>query len=206
MNVLTEEACIVDEYGEILRQLQEIHDLRLLAGERDENAIEEHAGFTICASAEGDELLRNPRIQAPSLAAKEQGALAEQAYCLRAGKFGIKNARPDGDILPFDRIAIWKTKKGYRLKTVQVRCTLCRNGKNTYILNITHCAGKPYDPGDFEYLAALVVPEDAWYIIPFEYLPPGGTHITFHPCAPSLKGFDRYDCWRSRWDLLQGRS
>lgn len=206
MSTATSELPVAVQYQEILLRLQELHQRRLLAGERDENAMEEPGGITICAAAEDEELARNPRIQVPSRAAKEEGALAELAYVLRAGKFGIRNARPDGDILPFDRIAIWKKEKGFRLRTVQVRCTLHRHTKNTYTLNITHCAGKPYDPGDFDYLAALVVPVDAWYIIPFKYLPPGGTHITLHPCAPSLKGFDRYDRWLSRWDLLQGRA
>jgi hypothetical protein len=158
--------------------------------------------FDISASAE-DQRKKQPKRKddIPKRTAKEEGELAEQGFAWMAGKNGIKTAKPEGETLPFDRISVAKVKGGFKLRTVQVKCTSAQENY-IYKLKIDRSGGRPYEPGDFDFLAVLVVPEDAWYVIPFKELR-GRSYIYFHPRADVEEQLGDCDLWRNRWDLLR---
>jgi hypothetical protein len=60
-----------------------------------------------------------------------------------------------------------------------------------------------YGPNDFDILAALIVPEDVWYIIPISAIRPHRkkTLVIHMPTSRAVgRGFDRF---RERWDLFK---
>ena len=131
---------------------------------------------------------------------KEIGTLAERGFEFVAGKRRIATAEPHGENLPFDLIAIIRQNR-YKLYKIQVRCTAYHVGA-TYKVNLLHCRGD-YEKGDFDFFVAWIVPEDAWYIIPFNKLPIGQTFISLHPHGKVRGGFGPLDKYRDRWDLLR---
>jgi hypothetical protein len=57
---------------------------------------------------------------------------------------------------------------------------------------------EPTPPGSFDFLAAYVVPEDAWYIIPAAVIH-GKECIALYPNSPTAK----YEQYREAWALLR---
>jgi hypothetical protein len=57
---------------------------------------------------------------------------------------------------------------------------------------------RAYDTGSFDFLAAYVVPEDAWYIIPARLIH-GKECIALYPNSPAAK----YEKYREAWELLR---
>ena len=80
---------------------------------------------------------------------------------------------------------------------VQVKCTIAelRNGSG-YVCS-TCSSHKPYEEGSFDFLAAYVVLEDAWYIIPGEKVWGMLSVSLATNCAES-----RYEEYREAWRLL----
>ena len=184
-----------------------LEQLRELYAEQEEKTPQyQERGISISASAdeasEPAKKKRNRKIGRGILKqnTKSTGELAELAYMYVAGKNGIANAKPYGDSLPFDQIAI--TPGLYHLHKVQVRCTA--HSKNfIYAVSLMKSGGtKRYEPHEFDFLAALILPEDAWYIIPYEELPPTN-EVYLHPRLQPGQVLGRCDAFRDRWDLLK---
>lgn len=95
---------------------------------------------------------------------KERGEWAEMVFMERAAARGIAVSRP------------WGTR-GYdfvvgrpgRFLAVQVKCTIFElekaAGDKGYMCTVCS-ASRPYARGSFDFLAAYVIYEDAWYFIP----------------------------------------
>jgi hypothetical protein len=85
---------------------------------------------------------------------------------------------------------------------VQVKCsTQIVNGM--YHLNAHRRTGGravPYLPGEIDFLAAYIIPEDTWYIIPPQAFL-GSTGLLFRRRADRKPG--RYDAYREAWHLLR---
>lgn len=131
---------------------------------------------------------------------KELGELAEQACSLIAGKKRIATAKPYGETLPFDLVAIPR-RKPYPMFKLQVRC-VAYHQDFVYHLHVRKNSGKdPYEKGDFDFMVALLIPDAAWYVIPFRALPKTA-FAKLHPREGrnATSGLDRF---RNRWDLLQ---
>jgi hypothetical protein len=58
---------------------------------------------------------------------------------------------------------------------------------------------KKYEPGTVDFFAILVIPIDAWYIIPFDVLGRTNSSIHFTPAAVRQK----YGKYLEAWDLLK---
>ncbi|HZU21545.1 MAG TPA: group I intron-associated PD-(D/E)XK endonuclease [Terriglobales bacterium] len=196
-----------EEYAEVLRQLQELFaERRREAGLRRVSggsaSRDKEGGISISAAADNRERKRDRNIGRGirKRNTKAEGEMAELAYMYMAGKNGIRSAKPYGDSLPFDQIAI--TPEIYDLYKVQVRCTA--HHKNLiYAVSLMKAGGTThYQPHEFDYLAALLVPEDAWYIIPFAELP-ATNEVYLHPRLQPGQAGGRCDKFRSRWDLLR---
>lgn len=137
----------------------------------------------------------------------ELGDLGERAFEMMAGEHRLAMAVPRNAALPLDVVTIAR-RKGYPVWKIQVRCVAYR-AHQTYQVSLRKAhsklksGGEPYEPGDFDFFAVWIVPEDEWYIIPFEKLPMKMTAIKLHPRAKSKKELGQLDQFKDRWDLLE---
>jgi len=92
--------------------------------------------------------------------AKARGEWAELRFMTRATELGYRVAKPWGDCAPYDVIIAHRA----RLLRVQVKCTIFHRG-NSYKCHLDS-NGVPYSPRDLDFIAALVIPTDTWYILP----------------------------------------
>ncbi len=130
---------------------------------------------------------------------KECGEWVELLFMANAARMGLKVARPHGDSARYDVIVEGNGK----LQRVQVKSTTFnRNGCYECLCFWSRVSGKreskQYSEEQIDFVAAYVVPEDAWFLIPASkirtktlYLPPGDR-------AASSK----YGRYLEAWDLL----
>jgi hypothetical protein len=86
---------------------------------------------------------------------------------------------------------------------VQVKCTIARlESGNGYICSV--CSShKPYPRGSLDFVAAYVILEDAWYIIPEKEIR-GLKSISL--CTTGLGSEAKYEQYREAWSLLRKAS
>jgi PD-(D/E)XK endonuclease len=123
---------------------------------------------------------------------KKRGEWAESVFMARAGEHGLPVSTPWGEMCSYDFI-IGKTG---RFCSVQVKSTICQQ-KTGYDCTVRG-GHKAYPAGSFDFLAAFVVPEDTWYIIPAKVIR-GKTSITLIPESKT----DTYEQYREAWHLLR---
>ena len=123
---------------------------------------------------------------------KKRGEWAESVFMARAGEHGLPVSTPWGEMCSYDFI-IGKTG---RFCSVQVKSTICQL-KTGYDCTVRG-GHKAYPAGSFDFLAAFVVPEDTWYIIPAKLIR-GKTSITLIPGSKT----DTYEQYREAWHLLR---
>ena len=115
----------------------------------------------------------------------------------RAGEHGLPVSKPWGDSESYDCVV----GSPGRFVAVQVKCTISklRSGKG-YVCSV--CSShKSYRAGSFDFLAAYVVVEDAWYIIPASKIE-GKESVGL--CSESNHA--RYEEYREAWHLLREAS
>lgn len=103
--------------------------------------------------------------------------------------------------------AEWPRPKGCSrrpapLWRVQVKCST-QLLEGLYRLNAhrrTGCTALPYLPGEIDFLAAYIIPEDTWYIIPLEAFI-GRTSLLFRRSSDRKPGL--YDQYKEAWHLLR---
>ena len=87
------------------------------------------------------------------------------------------------------------------LYRIQVKCsTQLLNG--LYRINAHRRSGRravPYRPGEIDFIAAYIIPEDTWYIIPLHAV--RGTSLLFRRKKDHRPGL--YDQYRQAWHLLR---
>jgi hypothetical protein len=123
---------------------------------------------------------------------KRRGEWAESVFMARAAEYGLAVSKPVGDSNMFDCVV----GRPGKFVAVQVKCTLSElpGGKGYGCAIKTN--NKAYPAGAFDFLAAYVIPEDAWYIIP-EKLVRGRQLMSLS--SPAGK-FEQY---REAWHLLR---
>jgi addiction module HigA family antidote len=116
----------------------------------------------------------SPAQKAPrkkELSPKRRGELSELAFLHKAASLGFGVAKPYGDSERFDFILISRGwPQGEKCWRVQIKSTTTMIS-GLYHINPTHrIAGRPipYLPTEIDFIAAHVVPEDAWFIFPIE--------------------------------------
>lgn len=133
-----------------------------------------------------------------TLSAKRQGEAAEAAFLLRATELGMLVARPWGDSAPYDFIVAGR----HKLHRVQVKSTAARGSRHcSFRIGVGwgHHQKHAYNVACIDFLAVLIVPLRAWYIIPVRALA-GRKSIRLasdHPASRRL--FDRF---REAWSRL----
>jgi len=125
---------------------------------------------------------------------KLRGEWAELRFMARAAEHGLLVTKPWGDTARYDFAVEHKGK----FLRVQVKSTMHRRGAG-YSCNVV-ADGKPYENKDLDFLAAYVIPEDVWYIIPAEAFK-GQTRVGLYPGAKDSK----YYCYEEAWHLLTGK-
>jgi hypothetical protein len=128
---------------------------------------------------------------------KRRGEWAELQFIAAAAKHGLQVFNPWGDSASYD--AVIETH-GHFVR-VQIKSTTSRRfPEGCYRCNVHPASGLPYKRGDFDFLAAYVIPEDLWYIIPAKRIVSGKkTAIMLY--TASLTG--RWAPYKEAWDQLR---
>ena len=126
---------------------------------------------------------------------KRRGEWAELVFAVRATGLGLGLAlgRPWGESIGYD----FTVDSGWRIVRVQVKSTMFREGSG-YSCSLKDSRG-PYKKGSFDFVAAYVIPEDVWYILP-EKVVRGMWSIGLYPKLEKSK----YNCYKEAWHLLGG--
>ena len=125
---------------------------------------------------------------------KERGEWAESVFLARASEEGLPACKPWGDSRSFDCVV----GRPGKFVAVQVKCTIAKLESGEGYICSTCSSHKPYKKGSFDYLAAFVIPEDVWYIIPGK-LVYGLRSISL--CT--VGGEQKYEEYREAWGLLR---
>jgi hypothetical protein len=94
---------------------------------------------------------------------KKRGEWSELQFMAQAAKHGLRLAKPWGDSSRYDVVV----ESGGHFVRVQVKSTANRQPNGGYVCGVHPSPGSElYKRGDFDFLAAYLIPEDVWYIIP----------------------------------------
>jgi PD-(D/E)XK endonuclease len=123
---------------------------------------------------------------------KLRGEWVESVFVARVSEQELAVSKPWGDSKSFDFVV----GRSGRFVSVQVKSTtvathggyMCTVKKNN----------QRYARGSFDFLAAYVIPEDVWYIVPARKFT---GRVTLILCSQS--GGAKYEEYRERWDLLR---
>jgi hypothetical protein len=124
---------------------------------------------------------------------KARGEWAELRFMARAAEHGLCITKPWGDMARYD----FAVEHNGRFLRVQVKCTKYKRG-HSYKCNVTS-NGVPYTTNQLDFIAAYVIPADAWYIIPTE----ATNHQQQILLSPHRQN-SKYDRYKEAWHLLRG--
>ena len=123
---------------------------------------------------------------------KARGEWAELRFMTRAAELGFRVTRPWGDNAPYDLAVDYRG----RVLRVQVKCTQQKRW-NSYRCCIA-ANGVPYRPDQIDFIAALVIPTDTWYIVPIQAIP-NQPEILLTPHRNNAK----HSQYKEAWHLLK---
>lgn len=123
---------------------------------------------------------------------KKRGEWVELQFMAEAAEHDLPASKPLGDSENFD-VVVGRPGK---FVAVQVKCTVFRSKNGEGYVCSVRSSHKVYRAGAFDFLAAHVVPEKAWYILPAKEIV-GMRAVTL--CTPT----GRYEQYRDAWKLLQ---
>ncbi|MGH9651377.1 MAG: group I intron-associated PD-(D/E)XK endonuclease [Terriglobales bacterium] len=133
---------------------------------------------------------------------KKQGEWAELAFMTRAAALGLNVSKPWGDSARYDFIVEFRG----RIFRVQVKSTARPHRQRSrptraYCINSATGSNRQltYTRADADFLAAYIVPEDLWYIIPVRAIL-GRRTLRLSPHHPRRRG--RYEKYQEAWSLL----
>ena len=125
---------------------------------------------------------------------KLRGEWAEIQFLARASEHGLHVSKPYGDCLPYDFIV----EHGGRMLRVQVKSTSARNPRCASYKCWIRSPRQPRYPDDaLDIIAAYVIPEAVWYIIPYRELS-NSSSISLDPCSQR----NLYRKYKEAWDVL----
>ncbi len=124
---------------------------------------------------------------------KKRGEWVELKFLAEAAQRNLPTSKPYGDSESFD-VVVGRPGK---FVGVQVKSTAFLQRKG-YLCNLAAHHHHAYTAGAFDFVAAYVVPENVWYIIPAKFIH-GKRSILLTPNLPTAK----YEQYREAWNLLQ---
>ena len=142
-------------------------------------------GLSICAEADDKYNQRSQYYLS-------RGELTEWKFCLEVHSRKLRIATPNSAYLPFDRF-VFSRKNTYR---VQIKFTSKRR-RHWYVVNV--CTSRPYQPGDFDFLAVLT-PQEDWFIIPFAEI--RGKQAIWLP-ARTRDREGKFQQYRNAWHVFE---
>jgi hypothetical protein len=124
---------------------------------------------------------------------KRRGEWAETVFMARAAEHGLPVSKPMGESDSFDCVVGYPGK----FVAVQVKCTMAKPeaGKG-YKCSLMMSHNQKYREGAFDFVAAYVIPEDAWYIVPAKLILGQATMRLGGPLG-------RFEQYREAWHLLR---
>jgi len=129
---------------------------------------------------------------APKITDKKlRGEWAELCFMVRAAEQGLQLSKPWGEMRSYDFVV----GRPRRFVAVQIKSTIVELGAG-YLCTVRG-GHKPYPPGSFDFLAAYVVHENAWYIIPEKEIWEKDS-VALNPKSSNAK----YENYREAWHLL----
>ena len=140
--------------------------------------------------------------QRHALPPKRRGEIAELAFMQKAVSLGFGVAKPYGDNERYDLVV----DSGQRLWRVQVKSTTYTKYGSYRVAAIHHENGHtvPYQPSEVDFLAAHVIPEDIWFILPIRAIG-ARTLLTLSTSASVPRRPRLWDAYREAWHLLHER-
>jgi hypothetical protein len=127
---------------------------------------------------------------------KRRGEWAELVFAMRAIERGMHLARPWGESSGYD----FTVGQGARIVRVQVKSTIFKEGAEGYSCTLKDSKG-PYKKNSFDFVAAYVIPEDVWFILPEKKIR-GMWSVGLYPKLESAK----YREYQEAWHLLRGET
>jgi len=132
---------------------------------------------------------------------KLAGELAESAFMNAALARGFIVSRPFGEDAAYDVVvdnrALRPPGARSRLLRIQVRSI---SGKPPFRVTTFHGRAKrPITPAEADFLAVLIVPLQAWYLIPLRAFAPA-MGLWLYPHVPESRG--RFEHYREAWHRL----
>jgi hypothetical protein len=124
---------------------------------------------------------------------KKRGEWVELVFAERAMRMGMELARPWGESSGYD----FAVDQGERIVRVQVKSTTFKEGAG-YSCTLKDSKG-PYKKNSFDFVAAYVIPEDVWFVLP-EKKVRGMWSVGLYPKLERSK----YYGYKEAWHLLQG--
>jgi hypothetical protein len=127
---------------------------------------------------------------------KRRGEWCELQFMARAAKEGLRMAKPWGDSSRYDVVV----ETGGDFLRVQVKSTINRQPNGGYVCGVHPSPnGELYKQGDFDFLAAYLIPLGIWFIIP------GG--LIFSPQRTSITLYadgvvNEWTPYKEAWELL----
>jgi len=134
---------------------------------------------------------RKPKITNKKL----RGEWAEMVFMTRATELGLPVSKPWGESRSYDFVV---GRPGHFV-AVQVKSTVFELEQG-WVCKV-RSGNKPYPRGSFDFLAAYIVFEDAWYIIPEEDVQ-GMENVSLHTETNRAN----YEKYREAWQLLDADS
>ena len=126
---------------------------------------------------------------------KLRGEWAEVHFLARASEHGLHVSKPYGDCLPYDFIV----EDNGRMLSVQVKSTsYMPSGRRPYSCHVRPLRERRYPVAAVDFLAAYIIPEDHWYIIPYTDL---DKRKLFIPLDPGNRR-NCYEKYFEAWNLL----
>jgi hypothetical protein len=123
---------------------------------------------------------------------KLRGELVELKFLARAAELGLQVSKPYGDSAPYDFLV----ESGGEVFKIQVKSTGFRHmGSKTHVCTAGH-HNKAYKKKEVNFIAAYIVAEDVWYIIPLHVI--SGKQVYLNPRYRR----NTYRRYREAWDLL----
>jgi PD-(D/E)XK endonuclease len=125
---------------------------------------------------------------------KERGEWAELRFMARAAEHGLRVSKPWGDSSRYD----FAVESGGRFLRVQVKSTTYKK-RRSYVCHFD--SKKPYTKQQIDFLAAYIVLEDVWYILPIGLRLRPKCNLILSPHLEKSK----YGRYKEAWHLLLGR-
>jgi hypothetical protein len=127
---------------------------------------------------------------------KKRGEWAELVFAARAMRMGLRLAKPWGESSGYD----FTVDQGQRILRVQVKSTIFKEAAEGYSCSLKDSKG-PYKKNTFDFVAAYVIPEDVWFILP-EKVVRGMWSVGLYPKLEAAK----YREYQEAWHLLRGET